>query len=168
MSRRSNVLRIVRWSIFIGLAAALWYVTQRYTFPAVREEDDSMLPTLASGKRYLAEQLSWTEEPPEVGDVVVFLARLSEDEDPDVERHFARVAGVPGQRLQERDGHIGVDGRLYERHRWSPALHESPIPDGFYLLLNDNEMSVVSDSRRFGLVDRRAMIAIVFPHAELF
>ncbi len=168
MKGRARGYRVFRWAILITLAAALWYLTQRFTFPAVRDEDDSMLPTLSAGKRYVCEQLSWSGQPPIEGDVVAFLARLSDEERPEVELHFARVAGVPGDLLEEGDGVIVVNGKAWKHHRWSETLGAGPIPQGRFLLLNDNEMSSVSDSRRFGLVDRRAIIARVFPHAELF
>ncbi|MEQ8764736.1 MAG: signal peptidase I [Planctomycetota bacterium] len=165
---RVQVLRVVRWVLLLAAAGALYYVTQRYSFPQVPEADDSMLPTLASGRRYLAENLSWSDEGPERGDIVVYFVNVGTEESPEAARHFARVLAVPGDVLSERDGWIAVNGEVQERFAWTAALKEGPVTKGRYVLMNDNEMSVISDSRRFGSVDERALIAEVFPNAELF
>jgi signal peptidase I len=105
---------------------------------------------------------------PERGDVVAF-------ETPPLARercgaggtYIKRVVGLPGELWSEREGFIYIDGRklaepyIRRGRRDAMTYRGGRIPAGRYLLLGDNR-GASCDSRIWGLVPRRSIIAKVF------
>ncbi len=94
--------------------------------------------------------------PPARGDVVVFRAPQSPDRD-----FIKRVIGLPGERVEIRDGRVLINGRtLNEPYISEPPRYEMPplvVPDGSYFVLGDHRNNS-SDSHVWGVVPRENIV----------
>ncbi len=95
-------------------------------------------------------------------DVVV----LHPPDDPDA-LYLKRVVGLPGERIDFKDGHLFVNGVLTtdkfshetDSFDWDD-LYDQPIPPKQYFVLGDNR-AISKDSRIFGLVSEKQILGIV-------
>jgi signal peptidase I len=160
------VLSIV---IALGLRAT---VAQAFRIPSA-----SMQPQLRNGDRVLVSRLAYHLHDPRRGDVVVFdcpqTAGCPPDEQrnvvqrsidtvlesllirqPRVEEYIKRVIGLPGERVEGRDGHVWVDGRELVEPYLPDGVQTSTfppveVPAGHVWVMGDNRTNS-SDSRVFG------------------
>lgn len=109
---------------------------------------ESMDPTLKVGDGVIVNRLSYVNDGPERGDVVVFTSK-----EYDNEYLIKRVIGLPGDTIEIKDGSCYVNGcRLVESYaagttEISPNNREFfVVPDGEYFLLGDNR-EASADSR---------------------
>lgn len=81
--------------------------------------------------------------------------------------YLKRVIGLPGERIDYRNGQLFVDHQPIQdtfaeetdSFAWE-LFSEKPIPSGSYFVLGDNR-AVSKDSRIFGLVQEKQIIGIV-------
>ncbi len=123
-----------------------------------------MEPTIQVGDRILVNKLAFgfripfsmtylsSFSTPERGEVVVLRSPVDE------RTLVKRVVGVPGDRVEVRDGRVFVDGRFLEESHdvvYGPGRDLGPtiIPEGKLLVLGDNRPNSL-DGRYFGLVDQ--------------
>jgi signal peptidase I len=125
----------------------------------------SMEPTLSPGDYILVNRLIYFLHPPQRGDIIVF--RFPRDEHWDFVK---RIIGLPGDLVEERDGHMFVNGRslreTYMRHSVNgvaPATDLAPlrIPPRQLFVLGDNRDASL-DSRFWGTVDEHEVIGKAF------
>jgi signal peptidase I len=172
------VLTIV-FAVLIVLGLKAWIVNP-YRIPSA-----SMEPTLhcarpgddceaGSSDRVLANRLIYHFRDPKRREIVVFNAPERAALLCEKGVYVKRIIGVPGDRWEERDGYVYIDGkRLNEPYvKAERRDHESlelsdilpgatVIPHEKYLMMGDNR-SQSCDSRRWGLVPRSAIIGEVF------
>jgi signal peptidase I len=172
------VLTIV-FAVLIVLGLKAWIVNP-YRIPSA-----SMEPTLhcarpgddceaGSSDRVLANRLIYHFRDPKRREIVVFNAPERAALVCEKGVYVKRIIGVPGDRWEERDGYVYIDGkRLNEPYvKAERRDHESlelsdilpgatVIPHEKYLMMGDNR-SQSCDSRRWGLVPRSAIIGEVF------
>ena len=190
-SRRVRWLRAGReWVLtFLVMAAILGSVRS-----AVADWNDvpsgSMRPTILEGERIAVNRLAydlkvpftrvrlarWAE--PARGDIVILQSPT------DGTRLVKRVIGLPGDLLEQRDGHLSINGAAVEyspiegsfwredlpghphtvrRDDRRPFLREfGPVrvPEGHYFVMGDNRDNS-ADSRVFGVVERDAIMGQV-------
>lgn len=157
------------------------FVVQVFWIPS-----SSMVPTLQVDDRMAVEKLSYLVRDPARGDVVVFRPEPSaRPVDRPLWRRVARVgvqfvglvpldasdlvkrvAGLPGETVEIRDGLLVVDGVAYaEGYLASGAGADyGPVvvPAGHYLMLGDNRANS-SDSRgRLGFVPEERLVGRAF------
>jgi signal peptidase I len=181
---RSKARRIVRELLMVAgfalvLMSARSSLADHYSVPT-----GSMLPTVQLDDRIVVNKAAYglhipftstyvaQFDGPHAGDVVVL---DSPEEDKVL---LKRVVGVPGARVEVREGRIFIDdklapieqraGELYER--LGDALHQVrltndggpdygpvTIPEGRYLVMGDNRGDS-HDGRSFGLVSRETIL----------
>lgn len=95
----------------VGLSVVLALGIRTYIAEARYIPSESMLPTLEVNDRLIVEKLGYRFSEPKRGDVVVF-----DPTDELAERDFKdamikRVIGLPGERVQIRDGRVFVNGQ---------------------------------------------------------
>jgi signal peptidase I len=172
------VLTIV-FAVLIVLALKAWVVNP-YRIPSA-----SMEPTLhcarpgdgceaGSSDRVIANRFIYHFRDPKRKEIVVFNAPERAAIICEKGVYVKRIIGVPGDRWEERNGYVYIDGTRLDEPYVQPDRrdHESlelsdilpgatMIPKDRYLMMGDNRRQSC-DSRRWGLVPRSAIIGEVF------
>jgi signal peptidase I len=125
--------RYNRWYIYIGawvLAVVLQSVLELVpvsSIDAFSSPSGSMSPTLVEGDYYQTRTLAFVGRLPERGEIVVFRPTS----DPDVD-FVKRIIGLPGDRIQLREGRLYINDVMVERvelsHEEAASLPQ-PYPD---------------------------------------
>jgi signal peptidase I len=119
---------------------------------------DSMQPNYPDGEFLLADKITYRLREPKRGDVVVFKAPISPDEE-----YIKRVVAVPGEVVKVLEGKVYINGKLLNE----PYLTDTPttpggfskegqeikVPNDYYFVLGDNRPAS-SDSRAWGFVPK--------------
>jgi signal peptidase I len=105
-----------RWYIYIGLivVVAIWQsVVELVPVPSIdayNSPSGSMSPTLLEGDYYQTRTLAFVGRLPERGEIAVFRPTS----DPDVD-FVKRIIGLPGDRIQLREGRLYINDVMVER-----------------------------------------------------
>jgi signal peptidase I len=108
--------RYNRWYIYIGalvLAVVLQSVLELVPVPSIdayNSPSGSMSPTLVEGDYYQTRTLAFGGRLPERGEIAVFRPTS----DPDVD-FVKRIIGLPGDRIQMREGRLYINDVIVER-----------------------------------------------------
>ncbi len=142
-------LREVLETILPALLIAL--LINVFVGQATRVEGQSMEPNLHSNQRLVVEKLSYRFHGPERFDVVVL--KLPDQSD---ELLIKRVVGLPGEKVEIRDGHVYINGELLEEPFLTEGMHPGrnitvTVPPLHVYVLGDNR-NHSNDSRSFGPV----------------
>jgi signal peptidase I len=167
-------LGILLLTAFLHLAIA-----QAFYIPS-----GSMLPQLQINDRIIVSKLSYRLHEPRRGDIVVFDAPKSmvRPKDPDplavriprtileginvvkpAQTEFVkRVIGLPGDRLEARNGNVYVNGSLLVEPYLPPGvrtlnLEQTTVPKGMLFVMGDNRTGS-SDSRVFGPIPESSVV----------
>ncbi len=135
---------LVFLAVIVGIVVAAFFgLTQRYTVP-----NDAMEPTMKKGDDTAVLRFEDSFTSPHRKDVVVVKpeptgACFSKS-------YVARIIGLPGETVSERDGAVSVDGKPLQEPYARPddrsngvtrTLH---VPPDSYLVLGDNRRSKCS------------------------
>lgn len=121
----------------------------------VRVDGSSMIPTLQNGEFVLVNRMAYRIGDPQRGDIIVF--RSINENGLDL---IKRIIGLPGDRVQVRDGQVMVNGQaLSEPYIAAPPRYsgEWEVPQGFLFVLGDNRNDS-SDSHQWGLLPAENVI----------
>jgi len=144
--------------VFALMIAALVVV---FVVQPVKVEGTSMLPRLHDGERIFVNKLIYYDEyrwAPKIerGDIVVFWY----PNDPS-KSYIKRVIGLPGERVQVREGTVFINGAVLEEKYLDPSenassatLAEVEVKLNYYFVMGDNRDNS-SDSRSWGLVPKK-------------
>jgi signal peptidase I len=147
--KRSGFMRFVidvveTLVLSIVLFAAINTVSAR-----IRVDGASMEPTLQSGEFVIVNKLAYFFGEPDVGDIIVFHF----PRDPDQE-YIKRVIGLPGDKIEVKDGEVFVNGILLEEeYIAAPPVYTASldVPADSLFVLGDNRNNS-SDSHNWGSV----------------
>jgi signal peptidase I len=176
-ARRNSLLD---YAIIAVVAIGLALVIQAYLVKPYRIPSPSMVDTLEIGDRVLVNRVVYHLKDLEHGDVVVFRWPKNRDV-----VFIKRVVGLPGDRLQAKDGKLYVNGVAQEE----PYVHktngvtdptnpsgtiagttmaqpwglseEYTVPQGDYFMMGDNRTNS-DDSRVWGPVPEDDLIGEAF------
>lgn len=139
------------WEWLQTLLASLliFLFLQAFVIQAFAVDGPSMLPTLHTGDRIMANKFIYRFHPPAVGDIVVL-------DDPVFRRKalVKRVVAVEGQRVARVNGRYLVDGEPIGaacRFPFPTEDVEGNVPAGHLFVMGDNDCQS-RDSRSFGPV----------------
>jgi signal peptidase I len=140
-------LREIAESILPALAIVL--VVNVFLAQATRVEGQSMEPNLHNNERLIIEKISYRLREPQRGDIVVIKRPNS------TEPLIKRVIGLPGDRVEVREGKVYINDQAYEepyldQETWGNFALET-VPEEHVFLLGDNRRAS-NDSRAFGVV----------------
>lgn len=129
----------------------------------------SMMPNFQDAEYLLTEKVTYYTRNPERGDVIVFTPPVS-----DTDEFIKRVIGLPGERVELKDGHVYINDKLLRESYLKDDVFtyggtflsdnvEYTVPDGEYFVMGDNRPNS-SDSRYWGpitksVISGRAWIA---------
>lgn len=159
-------LRLVRDVILVIAVFVLFFV---FVAQPVVVEGTSMVPELQNGERLIVNKLvyydiksfSWGHI--ERGDIVVFWY----PQDPS-KSFVKRVIGMPGEKVEIRNGQVFIDGQLLmepylsaEKNRSLPNYKLKQVDPHHYFVMGDNRDDSL-DSRRWGLVPEKYIYGKAF------
>jgi signal peptidase I len=97
----------------------------------------SMEPTLHNGQYLITSKITYWIHPPERGDIIVLHPPNNSGED-----YIKRIVGLPGERIEVRDGKIWVEGVALDE----PYIASAPKYPGTWTL-GEEEYLVLGDNR---------------------
>lgn len=140
--------RVARWVVLALLGVSIALGVNQFILAMSVVSGTSMQPTLRDGDRLLINKFSFLFHAPQRGDVITF-------QDPsDTNRYLVkRVIGVPGDRIEIKDGVLYRNGQIVTE----PYI-DTRIEDGSYgpVMVNKGTVFVMGDNRhRFASRDSR-------------
>jgi signal peptidase I len=174
-SSGGTTLKTLReWTLVIAGALAIALVVRAFLLAAFYIPSESMVPTLQTGDRVLVNKMSYRLHDIDRGDVVVFERPASGQNrckpsyvwaaGSDIKDLIKRVIGLPGDRIEGRDGKIFVNGQqLVEPYlQLSTGPFETvTVPDGCVFVMGDNR-PFSQDSRVFGPIPEDLVVGRAF------
>ncbi|MGC9396690.1 MAG: signal peptidase I [Anaerolineae bacterium] len=139
----------------LALAVIIFLVVNTFT-GRYEVQSISMQPTLHEGQYLIVSKLAYWFHGPERGDIIVLDPPNGRSEIP----YIKRVIGLPGEKVEVRDGRVWVNGiALNEPYISGPPTYvESRILGADeYLVLGDNRNNS-SDSHIWGVLPRENII----------
>ncbi len=157
--------RYASWIKTIALVLAAWLVFRSTIADLNEVTGSSMQPTLLPGDWLAVNRLAYglrlpyargnllNWHQPRRGDIVVL------DDPMSGRRIVKRVVGLPGDRLEIRDGMLLVNGEVDDQGEFDKQESLAPltVPEGNYFVLGDNRQRSL-DSRAFGPVDQGRIV----------
>lgn len=159
-----------RWYVYIGLwvFVAIWQIILELvplpSIDAYNSPSGSMSPTLVEGDYYQTRTLAFAGRLPERGEIAIFR--------PPSEPHVdfvKRIIGLPGDRIQLREGRLYINGVIVERielsreeaaslphYRPDDRIYRETIPSGASYLISE-----ISDDSR---IDNTAEFVVPAEH----
>lgn len=155
----------IEWIAIVVGAFAVALVVKTFLIQAFYIPSESMFPTLTEDDRVLVNKLSYQLHDVNRGDLVVF-ERPPNEPDSEVKDLIKRVVALEGEKLEERDGALYIDGELLEEPYLEPGVESrnltpTVIPEGHVFVMGDNRGSS-RDSRFFGPIDEDLIVGRAF------
>jgi signal peptidase I len=157
------------WGEPFVVAAILALVIRTFLLGPYKIPTGSMRPTFLEEDRIFVDKISYRFHEPVRGDIIVFRYPLDRKKD-----FVKRLAGLPGDELEIRDGKLVVNGKpidqapfaghyYYNREDWEFGKQGQVIkvPAGMYFALGDNSAQS-SDSRNWGFVPKSDLVGKAF------
>jgi len=156
----------------LGLAAVLAFGIRTFVAEARYIPTGSMEETLLINDRLIIEKISYYFHPPRRGDIIVFNPTPALQEAGFRDAFIKRVVGLPGDRVELRQGRVYVNNQPLREPYLSPATFTTidtcagiqpyltqpqVIPANSYLVLGDNRNNSF-DGRCWGVVPRNYVI----------
>lgn len=153
------------WGEPLLVAAILAILIRTFIFGPYKIPTGSMKPTFMENDKIFVDKISYRFHEPRRGDIIVFKYPLDRKKD-----FVKRLAGLPGETIEIRNGVIVVDGKTlheppfnrntyYNVESWpyGKAGQAIRVPPGSYFALGDNSAHS-ADSRQWGFVPRKDVI----------
>jgi signal peptidase I len=155
--KRSVVGALMHWLRDLVFSVVLAVIVILFLYQPVKVEGTSMMPTLDDQERIFINKFVYRFhfEKIDRGDTVVFWF----PGDPS-KSYIKRVLGMPGDRVEVRDGSVIVNGEALEEdyvpqeYRDQSEMRPTTIGQDEYFVLGDHRSSS-NDSRTWGMVPRR-------------
>lgn len=163
------------WVIFVLVTLAVLFVPSSHELitRAFKIPSNNMAPTLQAPRpgqadHIIADRLTYRFSPPQRGDLVIFrttgISKIQASLPPGVpfQHYTMRLIGLPGEKIQIRDGHVFANGRQLGPDEGVPDVkyEEGPngdveyeVPEDAYFVLGDNSERSF-DSRYWGYVPK--------------
>jgi len=132
----------VRETIITVLIAVVLFVGIRSMANASEVNGNSMLPNLHDGERVIVSKMAYWLGNPHRGDIVVF---NTDRHDYDI---IHRIVGLPGERVEIRNGVVFVNGQALEE----PYTRGNHVSEPVHFL-GEDEYLIVGDNRDVSAVD---------------
>jgi signal peptidase I len=163
--KESGLRNAVEWVVIIGGAFLVAFVVKTFLIQAFFIPSGSMLPTLHEEDRVLVNKLSYDLHDVHRGDLVVF-ERPENEAAGQIKDLIKRVVGLPGERIESRDGAVYIDGDLLEEPYLADGaettgLEPQTVPEGHVFVMGDNRGDSM-DSRVFHAIDEDLIVGRAF------
>jgi signal peptidase I len=161
----SGTRQVVEWIVILVAALTVAILVKTFLIQAFFIPSGSMEPTLKPGDRVLVNKLSYELHSIHRGDIVVFKRPPSEP-NPAINDLIKRVIGLPGDRIEARQGMVYINGQALSEPYLPPGtvttgLPLTTVPAGQYFVLGDNRGDS-ADSRVIGPIARHLIVGRAF------
>ncbi|MCP6760565.1 MAG: signal peptidase I [Fischerella sp. CENA71] len=163
-SASSGVWRSVRENLgLIAIALVLAFLIRTFIAEPRYIPSDSMVPTLHTGDRLVVEKISYSFQPPHLGDIIVFQPpeTLQQRGYPKDQAFIKRIIGEPGQTVAITGGKVYINGKpLQEDYIAEPPIQpftQVRVPENEFFVMGDNRNDS-NDSRYWGFLPRKNII----------
>ncbi len=150
------VKEVISWIAEIVIILVIAFVFVYYIGLRTSVVGQSMSPTLENRQEILVNRFLYSIADPKPNDVVVFLPNGNEKS----HYYVKRVIGVPGDKVQIRDGAVYVNGQLFEEKTETAAILDAGIA-AEEIVLAEDEYFVLGDNRNNSEDSRYANIGNV-------
>lgn len=180
-NNKNNILREIKgWIVHLAMAFGIVLFLTSEVFALTGVKGSSMENTFVEGEKLFLNKLSYNFSSPERGDIIVFLQgevnkgigdrlmnvlediKMNFERNPRRNRYIKRVIGIPGDKIDMKDGKVYVNDKLLEEEYikgiTSKNALEYPVtvPKEKLFVMGDNREHS-ADSRIFGFVDYRSV-----------
>lgn len=157
--KKFNVRRFKKamtWTVEIAAVILIAYVCVASMGIRTTVVGQAMADKLRSGDQVLINKVTYLISDPKRGDVIVFLPNGNEKS----HYYIRRVVGVPGDRVQIKDGTLYINGEPYDETSTVSSMEEAGIAES-ELTLGEDEYFVLGDNRNNSEDSRYANIGNV-------
>jgi signal peptidase I len=158
--KKDGFRNVVEWVVIIGGAFLVAFVVKTFLIQAFFIPSGSMLPTLHEDDRVLVNKLSYDLHDVHRGDLVVF-ERPENEAAGQIKDLIKRVVGLPGERIESRDGAVYIDGPYLADGAETTGLEPQTVPEGHVFVMGDNRGDSM-DSRVFHAIDEDLIVGRAF------
>ena len=162
---RARTRNAVEWVGIVVGALLVALVVKTFLIQAFFIPSLSMYSTLDKGDRVLVNKLSYHVHDIHRGDVVVF-KRPPGVPDTGIKDLIKRVVGLPGDRIESRDGHVYINDKLLRESYLDAGittvnLNRQIVPAHRIFVMGDNRGNS-EDSRVFGPIKQDLVVGRAF------
>ncbi len=152
MALKGIMKSLLEWVIIIAVAFVLSIFIRNYLVDTRIVPTGSMLPTIQLQDRLIVDRFFYKHDTLKRGDIIVFSAPESAQEDKDLVK---RVIGLPGEKVQVKNGKVFINEKaLNEPYiAATPDYEYGPVtvPQDAYFMLGDNRRAS-KDSHVWGFL----------------
>ncbi|MGI6449355.1 MAG: signal peptidase I [Desulfitobacteriia bacterium] len=153
---------VMEWVVIIAVAFVLSIVIRNFVIDTRIVPTGSMLPTIQLQDRLIVDRIFYKFDSFQRGDIIVFEAPESAQEDLDLVK---RLIGLPGEKVEIKNGKVFInDQALYEPYiRETPDYDYGPVtvPPNSYFMLGDNRRES-KDSHIWGFLPKDKILGKVW------
>ncbi len=144
--KRQLIKEAIRWAIEIGIVIFSAFLIVYFFISRVVMLGGSMENTLTNGQEVIVNKAAYLVLSPSRYDVIAFYQTDEEKTTEDDLITFRRVIGLPGERVQIKEGAVYINGeKLNEKYDITPM--ESGGLAGNEIVLGEEEYFVLGDNR---------------------
>lgn len=136
------VKEVISWILEIILVLVIALTLVYYVGLRTSVVGQSMAPTLENKEKILINRFIYSVQDPKPNDVIVFLPNGNEKS----HYYVKRVIGVPGDRVQIKDGIVYVNGEPFEEKLAVPEITDAELA-AEEIKLEKDEYFVLGDNR---------------------
>ena len=133
---------ILLWVFEIAVVLVLAAVVSIFFCQSIVMQEGSMEPTLATQDKILINKVIYKIKEPQRGDIIAF--KNSPEDHASI--HTKRVIGLPGEKIQIKDGQILINGKTYMEKKDFPQISNGGLAEQT-ITLGKDEYFVLGDNR---------------------
>ena len=169
----------IRFLIMVAAVVFLAWLIITFALKKVSVIGSSMETTLYNGEDVIVNKTSYVLFPPKRNQIIAFYPEVQDEEETinsDSMIHIRRVAGLPGEKVQIKNGKLYINGEEQKEkydfeamHSGGRAVNEITLKDDEYFVLSDSRNDM-DDSRNssFTKVTKKNIIGKVILRLDPF
>ncbi|KAJ49625.1 signal peptidase I [Clostridium tetanomorphum] len=155
-NRNENLFKEIKdYAFSIGMALLMALVFHSYVFARANVDGPSMQPTLQDKDSIFIEKITTNLKNFKRGEIIVF-----DSKNENHEYYVKRIIGVAGDKIELKDSHVYLNGKLLKEDYLAPETITEPttattqyiVPEGYVFVLGDNRTNS-TDSRMLGPIN---------------